>query len=190
MFTDFYQQCNQWYRYLRFNFNIILLSTYLTSVHHPFGTFFMLFLEDDVSLWYACRKLICTDFLVETSVFMTLVLQWRPWGTKTFFLGSTMLQSIFLQKILVHCAHCNSFKSRQSPTNHDSLKAGNLILQRNFHHHKWLMSSYLYNPITFLFAVQGRAASHLCNQVLPYIIITILMLEFHCVILFIKLWLY
>ena len=101
-----------------------------------------------------------------------------------------MLQLIFLQKILVHCAHCNSFMSRQSPTNHDSLKAGNLILQRNLHCHNWLMSSYLYNPITFLFVVPGRAVSHLCYQVLPYLIISILMLEFHCVILFIKLWLY
>lgn len=118
---------------------------------------------------------------------MALVLQWRLWGTKTFVLGLIMLQLIFLQKILVHSAHCNSFKSRHSPTNHESLKAGNLILQRNLPHHNWLMSSYLYNPITFLFLVPGRAASHLYNQVLPYIIISILMLEFHYVILFIKL---
>lgn len=37
--TNFCQRSNQWYRYLKFNFNIILLSTCLASVHHPFGTF-------------------------------------------------------------------------------------------------------------------------------------------------------
>jgi hypothetical protein len=109
---------------------------------------------------------------------------------KTFVLGSTMLQLIFLQNILVHCVHCNSFKSRQSRTNNDSLKASNLILQRNLHRHNWLMSSYFYDLITILCVVPGRAASRLCNQVLPYVIISILMLELHCVVLFIKLWLY
>jgi hypothetical protein len=45
---------------------------------------------------------------------------------------------------------------------------------------------FIYNPLTCLSVVPERAALHLYNQVLHYIVTSILMLEFPCVILFIK----
>jgi hypothetical protein len=122
-----------------------LLSTCKASVHHPFKTFSIpCFLK----IMWDCGMHVGSKFI---QIFLLKHTCWWHWfsnGDRLRYQNfcswfSHVTADVTLEDVSADM-HCDSLKPRQSTNNHDSLKADNLILERNLHRWNWFMSSHSY----------------------------------------------